>query len=171
VRPGDRGGLRGGAGPVAERRDAHQHGVAHRRGQRHVVVQRQLQPRRAGGEAAALQQRRGELFDEERRAARAVVQHPRQPRARGRARQLGDALSGLGLVERLQLDPRQRAVAPQVMPQPAQRMRTGELVGAVRGDDPVLSKTAETSATRFAGKPPRRACSSTSSPLSASCTQ
>ena len=43
--------------------------------------------------------------------------------------------AGLRLVERLQRELGERAVAPQVVPQPAQRMRAGQLVGAVGGDD------------------------------------
>ena len=134
-RAGDRRRLRGGAGGVVERREPHQHGVAHGRGQRHVLLQRERQPVGARRQAVGLLQGRGQLLDEERVAARAVVQQPRQPRARGGARELGDALAGLRFVERLQRDLLERAVAPQVVPQPVQRVRAVQLVGAVGGDD------------------------------------
>ena len=63
------------------------------------------------------------------------MQHAGEPRARRGARQLGDQLAGASLVERLEGDLGQHAVAAQVMPQPPQRMRARQLVGAIGGDD------------------------------------
>ena len=134
-RAGDRRRLRGGTCGVVERCEPHQHRVAHGRGQRHVLLQRERQA--VGGlcQAAGLLQRRGQLLDEERVAAGAVVQRARQPRVRGGARELRDALAGLRLVERVQCDLVECAVAPEVVPQPTQRVRAVQLVGAVGRHD------------------------------------
>ena len=72
--------------PVGERRGADQHGVADRLRQRHVLVERERQARRAGGQAVGVLQREGELLDEERRCRRCGRRAARaEPRGRRRA--------------------------------------------------------------------------------------
>jgi len=127
--------LRGLAAALGEPRHAHDHGVPDGAWQRDVGLQRELQAVWTGGQAGRVLERRRQLLDEERRAARAVVQDARQLRAGRAPREQGEQLTGSFLVERLDDDLLQRAVAPEIVSQPAQRMRPRQLVGAVRRDD------------------------------------
>ena len=82
ARAGDGRRLRGRLAVVGEPRGLDEHGVADRRGQRHVAVEREIEPLRARRQTAGVLQRRGQLLDEERGAPRAVVQEPGETGAR-----------------------------------------------------------------------------------------
>ena len=79
--------LRRGSRLIGEVAGPQQHRVADRLGQRHVGVERQLEAgRRPIADALRTRSAAGELLDEERDAAGAVVQHRREPGRHGRRR-------------------------------------------------------------------------------------
>jgi hypothetical protein len=112
-------------------RRLHQHGVADRARQRDVGVEVDVA---AAVEAVRRAQRRGQLLDEERDAAGAVVERGGEPRRRRRPERPFGELRRLLAAQRAELDLVQHSLAAQVVAQPAQRVHARELVGAVGAD-------------------------------------
>jgi hypothetical protein len=120
---------------LGQRRRLHQHGIADRLRERHVAVERELGALGALGETGAGPECRGHLLDEERHAAGARVQRGHQPRRRLPPQHLLDETGGVLGGERVERQLDQRALATQIVAQPAQRVGPRQLVGAVARHD------------------------------------
>jgi hypothetical protein len=110
------------------------HRVADRLRQRDVGVERELEPRLAGGQPAARGERGRELLDEEGDAPGAVVQRAREPRGgRGVEHPLGER-GGAPLAQRADRQLTQLSRAAQVVAQAPERMGARDLVAAEGAD-------------------------------------
>ena len=134
--PRHSGRLGGGAGRRRQVAGAQEHRVADGLRQRHLAVQRELDAVVPALQAPAGLQRGGQLLDEERRAAGAVVQRCEASRGEGASPSTCSASAAVpSAVSGSSVSSSQAAAAAQLVAQPSQPVRARDLVRAVGGDD------------------------------------